>query len=155
MSAVTPLPAASAADCAALTELSMRSKAHWGYDAALLAAFRPPLTITPALFAREGFAVVREGGGFAGLVSVTQEGQMGELARLFVDPAWMGRGYGAALFGWAMQALAGRGATAMRIEADPGAEAFYLRMGARRIGVAPSEAIPGRMLPLLEIAPLG
>ena len=57
--------------------------------------------------------------------------------------------------GWAMQALAGRGATAMRIEADPGAEAFYLRMGARRIGVAPSEAIPGRMLPLLEIAPLG
>jgi hypothetical protein len=38
------------------------------------------------------------------------------------------------------------------LEADPGAEPFYLAMGARRCGSVPSGSIPGRLLPVLEIA---
>jgi hypothetical protein len=35
------------------------------------------------------------------------------------------------------------------IQSDPFAEGFYLRLGADRIGEVPSQALPGRVLPLL------
>ena len=40
----------------------------------------------------------------------------------------------------------------LTILADPFAAAFYAHTGARRVGEAPSDAIPGRLLPLYEIA---
>ncbi|MDR6139136.1 hypothetical protein QE438_002440 [Pseudoxanthomonas sp. SORGH_AS 997] len=33
------------------------------------------------------------------------------------------------------------------LDADPGAEAFYARFGAVRIGLVPSGSVPGRLLP--------
>jgi hypothetical protein len=41
------------------------------------------------------------------------------------------------------------------LEADPGAEPFYLAMGARRCGSVRSGSIPGRLLPVLESAVAG
>jgi hypothetical protein len=38
----------------------------------------------------------------------------------------------------------------MVIESDPGAEPFYVRMGARRTGVVASTVEEGRFLPVLE-----
>jgi hypothetical protein len=56
------------------------------------------------------------------------------------------------LFEHAMREAARRGASAVAIEADPNAEGFYLRMGARRIGENVYE-IEGRKrkLPLLTV----
>ena len=45
-----------------------------------------------------------------------------------------------------------RGAKRLTILADPYAAAFYERHGARPVGEAPSDAIPGRLLPLYEVA---
>jgi hypothetical protein len=39
----------------------------------------------------------------------------------------------------------------MIIEADPDAASFYERMGARYAGFAPSQSIPGRMLPRMQM----
>ena len=47
---------------------------------------------------------------------------------------------------------ADEGGAGLLIPSDPFADAFYRRMGAVRIGDAPSDAIPGRRLPLLEFA---
>ena len=44
-----------------------------------------------------------------------------------------------------------RGAGRLTILADPNAAAFYERAGAVRIGEAPSDAAPGRLLPLYEV----
>ena len=44
-----------------------------------------------------------------------------------------------------------RGAGRLTILADPNAAAFYERAGAVRIGEAPSDAVPGRLLPLYEV----
>ena len=44
-----------------------------------------------------------------------------------------------------------RGAGRLTILADPNAAAFYERAGAVRIGEAPSDAVPGRLLPLYEL----
>ncbi|MEE8545291.1 MAG: hypothetical protein V3T29_05715 [Alphaproteobacteria bacterium] len=49
-------------EAAALTDLALRSKAHWGYDAAFMAACRAELTVTPAQAASGLVQVYEEGG---------------------------------------------------------------------------------------------
>jgi hypothetical protein len=61
----------------------------------------------------------------------------------------MGRGIGRRLWEHAVGTARDAGFTALRVEADPHAEGFYLTMGARRIGEAPSGSVPDRALPLL------
>ncbi|MDX1402576.1 MAG: GNAT family N-acetyltransferase, partial [Kiloniellales bacterium] len=74
-----------------------------------------------------------------------------DLLKLFVEPDKTGQGYGAALFEWATCEGRRLGASRMTIEADPDAEPFYRKQGARVVGTAPSGSIPGRRLPLLEL----
>ena len=73
-----------------------------------------------------------------------------DLSLMFVDPAAIRTGIGRALFKAAVRLAANAGGTSLTILADPFAEGFYRRLGAVRIGEAPSDAIPGRMVPLLE-----
>jgi len=51
------------------------------------------------------------------------------------------------LFEHARVIAAGLGVERLRIEADPGAEPFYLRMGMVRSGSIASGSIPARTLP--------
>jgi GNAT superfamily N-acetyltransferase len=132
-----------------LTALSIRSKAYWGYAAAFIEACVPVLTISSARLAAEAFFVLEEGGQVVGYAGLSIDGADAELTSLFVEPWAIGRGYGKQLWQHATAAARKLGATCMRIEADPFAEAFYRAMGAERIGNAPSDAIPDRMLPLL------
>jgi N-acetylglutamate synthase-like GNAT family acetyltransferase len=132
-----------------LTALSMRSKAYWGYDTAFMEACVPALTLSSARLAAEPFFVLEEGGQVIGYAGLRIDGADAELTRLFVEPWAIGRGYGKQLWQHAVAAARRLGATCMRIEADPFAEAFYRAMGAERVGDAPSDAIPDRMLPLL------
>jgi hypothetical protein len=62
----------------------------------------------------------------------------------------MGRGFGRALFRRVGEQAKALGLAAFEIEADPNAEAFYLHMGAKRVGTRVSK-IEGarRELPLL------
>jgi ribosomal protein S18 acetylase RimI-like enzyme len=135
-----------------LSELAMRSKGHWGYDAAFLEACRAELTITPARIDRENVWVAVEAGEVIGFSSLLVEGDDAELTDLFVDPGHIGSGVGRALWDRMVATGQEKGVTRMRIEADPYAEPWYLKRGAVRVGEAPSGSIPGRMLPLLEFA---
>jgi len=137
----------------ALTALCLRSKAHWGYDAAFLRRCVPVLTVTPALLAGGGVLVAEAGGRVQGLIAATAEdaADSWDLALCFVEPAAMGQGVGRALFAAKLRWLRDRGARRLTILSDPGAEPFYRRMGAQGLRLAPSDAIAGRLLPLLEL----
>jgi GNAT superfamily N-acetyltransferase len=139
-------------DAPVLTAIALASKAYWGYDAAFMAACVPELTVTAEKIARYPTVVITIEGiilGFAMLIPIdTQEV---ELEYLFVAPAAIGHGHGKRLFRHVRQIAQQRGYQRMRIQADPNAEAFYLHMGAARIGASPSDSIPGRMLPLLQL----
>lgn len=76
----------------------------------------------------------------------------GELADLFVDPIAIGTGCGRLLLDYTLRAAAARGFRRLELDADPGAESFYLHLGATRFGSSPSGSIPGRVLPRLEFA---
>jgi N-acetylglutamate synthase-like GNAT family acetyltransferase len=134
-----------------LTALAVRSKAYWGYDSAFLQACVPALTISSERLAAEPFYVLEdEEGQVVAYAGLRVEGHEAELTNLFVEPWAIGRHYGMRLWQHAIKVARSLGAEHMRIESDPFAEAFYRAMGAERIGEAPSEAIAGRMIPLLK-----
>jgi GNAT superfamily N-acetyltransferase len=134
----------------ALTELTLRSKAHWGYDPAFMEAVREELTLTRATITDQEVFVLEERGIVAGFYALIVRGRQAQLSMLFVDPPAIGRGFGRALFEHAAREARALGATGMMIESDPFAEKFYLALGAARIGEAPSGSIAGRMLPRMR-----
>ncbi len=140
------------ADLDALTALCLASKAHWGYDAAFMAACREELTVTADDLRNSAFATARLDGALAGVAQVVCDDGAPEIWKLFVAPACMGRGVGRRLFGWCADEARQSGAAYLRIEADPAAVPFYERMGASVIGSAPSGSIAGRSLPLMRFA---
>jgi GNAT superfamily N-acetyltransferase len=139
-------------EAAILTALCMRSKAHWGYDAAFMAAAERLLRIGESEIAAGGVLVASTVGvpcGVAALVPLRRP-QWCELSHLFVAPESLGRGIGRALFQAAIAQAAAWGAGHISILSDPNAADFYTKLGARRCGEAPSGVIRNRMLPLFE-----
>ena len=135
----------------ALSELCMRSKAVWGYDADFMAACLKELTFVPGDLVSSRIAVAARGESVLGVAQVRMVGRDADLQKLFVEPSALRGGVGKALFDWAIDAAREMGASRMIIEADPGAAPFYRSLGARDVGFAPSGSIAGRMLPKLTL----
>lgn len=125
----------------------MRSKAHWGYDRDFMRLSQGSLTVREEAIAAGGVLVAAHDDLLFGMAQVAPHG---ELDKMFVDPLCMGRGVGRALFVASVVLARKFGARRMAILADPNAAPFYERMGARFVSQAPSDAIPGRTLPLYE-----
>jgi GNAT superfamily N-acetyltransferase len=136
----------------ALTELCLRSKAIWGYDAAFMQACRKELAVTPAAIMSSRVQVAEVDGRLAGVAEVKSEGDVAQLEKLFVEPTMLRTGTGRQLFDWAKATARAAGARTMLIEADPDAAPFYRRMGAVDDGVVPSGSIPGRFIPRLNLS---
>ncbi len=138
----------------ALSALCTRSKAHWGYDAEFMRLSAPSLSVKPELAASGRVIVAEEGDGhLLGVAAVAPMEEAGtyDLDRLFVEPDALRRGVGQALLYAVADIARAEGATRLIILSDPHAAAFYERMGAVRIGDAPSDSVPGRTLPLFRL----
>ena len=136
-------------EAASLTAICLRSKAHWGYDAEFMRLSTPAITVAEADIEAGHVLVGCDASGRAvGLVRVEPDGEAAELGLMFVDPPAIGSGTGRILFEAAVVLARRLGAKRMVILADPNAAAFYERMGARFLRNEPSDAIPGRTLPL-------
>lgn len=134
-----------------LTALCMRSKAHWGYDAAFMKMSAAALAVSEDdVAAGHVLVAVDDAGHTVGMAAVLSEGETSDLDAIFVDPPAIGGGAGRALFEAAAALARRQGARRMTILADPNAAPFYERMGARFLRNAPSDAIPDRTLPFYE-----
>lgn len=135
-----------------LSDLALRSKAHWGYPPDFIAACRDALTVsTQHILENAVFVAQNADGKAAGFyLLIAQAEGTATLEMLFIAPEAMGQGCGRALFDHAVQVARAGGCREIQIDSDPYAESFYLRMGAERIGEAESTVVPGRMLPLLR-----
>lgn len=142
--------AARPGEAAALTDLALRSKAHWGYDAAFLTANRHDLALTRQRIVDGMVYVYVAAGRTLGLYELSIAAVQAEVELLFVAPEAIGTGVGRALWRHLVAQARHHGATTLRIESDPYACGFYEAMGAQRIGEVHSDVIPGRSLPLLE-----
>lgn len=145
---------ATAGDAGTLTRIAFAAKRYWGYPERWIEQWNETLTITPEFVRDNGvYAAVSNGEPFA-FYALTGTGDRSELDHLWVSPAWIGSGIGRLLFEHAMHEAASQGASTVEIEADPNAEGFYLKMGARRVGENVYE-IEGRrrILPRMAIEP--
>lgn len=152
---MTRLRPARPGEAALLSDLALRSKGHWGYDAAFLEACRDELTLRDDELARRRTTVAELDDAVVGFGTLEGEPPDGELGMLFVDPAAIGRGVGRALLDRLLDQARAEGFTVLTIDADPNAEAFYLAHGAVRVAAVPSASIPGRVLPQLELGVSG
>ncbi|MBO6758533.1 MAG: GNAT family N-acetyltransferase [Roseibium sp.] len=139
-------------DLQAVTDLSLRAKRSNGYDEAFMALCVDELTARVA-WLEDGFWLAEaDGVGICGCVRLSVETgrDCGEVETCFVDPACQGRGVGRALFQHLLTEAKALGLSALQLDADPYAVAFYQRMGFVTIGTSPSASIPGRSLPRME-----
>lgn len=136
-----------------LTALIIRSKAHWGYDAALLETWRSDLTLDPETIARDPVYCAEDvdSGGIVGVSHFYRQSEEEVyFDHLFVEPAAMGQGVGAQLWQHAVRQSAAQGARVVVFGADPNARPFYERMGAVVVGWNMSSIVPGRRTPRMR-----
>jgi N-acetylglutamate synthase-like GNAT family acetyltransferase len=139
-------------ECGTLTEVAMRSKAHWGYSAEFMTNVRADLVVRPEKF-MPGFHVYvleteHEIIGFCSLRPKNTESVI--LEDLFIEPQYIGQGYGKQLWDHSLAVAQSLGYRKLTLVSDPFAERFYAHQGAIRIGETESNALSGRMLPLME-----
>lgn len=133
-----------------ISALALRSKSYWGYSDAFLEACRAELTFTPEQCASGALVVAVSNERVAGFYLLEGSPPEGELAALFVDPERIGEGVGGVLLRHALISAAERGFRSLVLDSDPGAESFYSKYGADRIGGIASGSIPGRELPRMR-----
>ena len=146
--------AAKGTDAEVLSALALRSKAYWGYSPEFMAACRGELSYDSHQIAAKDlyFAVCQVSDDLVGFYGIEQlaDGQF-ELCDLFVEPRFIGQGYGRLLIENAKQKASELGAICLTVQGDPNAEGFYAAAGGVHIDQRESGSVPGRFLPLFRI----
>ncbi len=112
-----------------LTELTVRSKAYWGYDDSFLESAREALEFQASKFLPDFHVYILEAE---------------------VELRHIGKGYGKELWDYAVNLARSLGFSRLVLTADPHAEPFYARQGAVRIGEKASPVRSDRWLPVME-----
>jgi GNAT superfamily N-acetyltransferase len=135
-----------------LTEIAHAAKRHWGYPEQWIEHWKTDLTITPEFIAAHEVYVAIINEEAVGCCAIVFSAGRAALEHMWIRPQHMGAGVGRALFLHAKERAEEVGIAVLEISADPNAEGFYQRMGARRIGEIHSE-IDGqpRVLPQLAV----
>jgi len=136
----------------ALTELAHAAKRYWGYPENWIERWRQALTITPDFIANNEMFAAISGDEIVGRCALVISDSVAELEHMWIKPERMGAGVGRTLLLHATNRASQLRVPALELSADPNAEGFYQRMGARRIGEVRSE-IEGqaRVLPRMRI----
>jgi GNAT superfamily N-acetyltransferase len=134
-------------DAARLTDLAMRAKASWGYDAAFMEQCRAELTLTAEKMDSWTVWVAEHDGRLAGMIALATDGARAELEDFMVEPSLQGLGVGRALMDALLAECRRLGLESVGLDADPNTEPIYQKLGFSMVGRSPSRSIPGRMLP--------
>jgi GNAT superfamily N-acetyltransferase len=138
-------------DAGALSSIARAAKAHWGYPEAWLRRWDDVLTLNPGYIVSNPTYCLVADGAFIGFFALVLKDKEAFLDHLWVMPTELGKGAGRRLFEFAEDLARTAGAATLKVESDPHAEGFYIRMGAKRFGEV-SAAMDGdnRALPRLE-----
>jgi GNAT superfamily N-acetyltransferase len=137
-------------DCGELTRIAHAAKRFWGYPETLIRLWKPDLTITPEFVVHHPVYCAVRKSSVVGFYALSGEHAARELEHMWVEPGHIGAGVGRFMFVHLVRHLRRAGVTRLAIAADPNAEGFYRKLGARRVGRVPSRPA-GRRLPLLVV----
>ena len=139
-------------DAAALTEIAKAAKSCWGYPKEWMEKWDGELTLT-GKDAEENFVFhIEQEGKIMGFYSLSEDGGLFEVEHMWISPEYIDKGFGKALFEHAKEIALRHGGKKLRVESDPHAEGFYVKMGMRRVSEKESSipGLPGRMIPIFE-----
>ena len=135
-----------------LSELAFRSKSYWGYSDQFMQACLKELTLNQHYIENNPTFVIeveRSTIGFYSLEHVSAS--EAELGYLFVEPTFIGKGYGRKLIAHAQKEAQHLGYSQIIIQGDPNAEQFYRAAGGSVVGTRKSTSISDRELPVFRI----
>ncbi|MCD8502525.1 MAG: GNAT family N-acetyltransferase [Bacillaceae bacterium] len=81
-----------------LSELAVRSKAYWGYDDTFLEKVREDLTVSQKNISSNQVYVLEKENEIIGFFYLNTRFEESELESFFVDPDFIGKGYGRLLW---------------------------------------------------------
>ena len=122
-----------------LTEIAHAAKRHWNYPERWIQQWQTDLTITREFITTNEVFAATIDGEIAGCCALVVTDSLAEIEHMWINPEQMRSGVGRALFEHARARAVERGANVLELSADPYAEGFYARMGARRIGEIPAD----------------
>lgn len=135
-----------------LTEIALEAKRHWKYPESWIQKWQIDLTITPEFIRTHEVFAASINGEIAGCCALVLTDSLAEIEHMWIRPEQMSIGVGRALFEVAKERAVERGANVLELSADPYAEGFYARMGAKRIGDIPADMDgQSRVLPRMRI----
>lgn len=137
-----------------ISELALRSKAYWGYSSEFINSCLDELTYSSEQITSSKwvFQLCEDSEMIVGFYSINfRNDKECELDALFVEPGYIGKGYGKSLMEHAKGIAKQKGMKNIIIQGDPNADKFYQTAGGLRIGERESGSIPGRFLPLYKI----
>ena len=140
-------------EAAELTLLAHAAKRHWGYSEEWMKAWQTQLTLTPEFISGNEVFVAVIDEHVAGCCALVVSEEIAELEHMWIDPQHLRKGVGRGLFEHVARRAAQLGFNALELSADPNAQQFYERMGAKRIGDVPADvAGQPRVLPRMRAA---
>jgi GNAT superfamily N-acetyltransferase len=135
-----------------LTRIAISAKRHWNYPETWIQLWTPSLTITAEYIQTHETWVALLDAQPAAYYSFAENEGKRWLDNLWVLPDHIGKGLGRSLFQHALERCKIQNIQSLLIEADPHAQNFYEKMGARKVHEHRTE-IEGapRILPIMEI----
>lgn len=122
---------ATPSDCEALTSLISESHAYSGAYRAIIDGY----AVTVEQLCRDHFFIAEVGSRILGFYSLVVEQDAGELDLLFVANGAQGRGIGKMLFDHMLSQASALNLSTVVIISHPPSAGFYLRLGARLVGL--------------------
>ncbi|MDW3645537.1 MAG: GNAT family N-acetyltransferase [Bacteroidia bacterium] len=138
-------------DTTELSSLTFRSKSYWGYDSAQIKAWESELRLSEEYIENKGVYKLLGEHVVIGYYSYFElNRELVKLDNLFVDPPFIGQGYGKILLDDFLQRIQKLGYKEVHLDADPHAESFYIKHGFKIIGHLES-SIKNRFLPVMAM----
>jgi len=135
-----------------LTEIAISAKRHWNYPEAWIQHWLPQLTISSEYISMNEVWMMVDKEEPIAFYSLSQDEEGYELGHLWVSPEYIGQGIGKQLFGHAFERCKLLNISTLKIYADPNAQSFYEKMGAKKVSEYHSELFgQDRVLPVMEI----
>ena len=132
-----------------LTNIAIKSESYWDYDFNYMEKFRLIYKVTEEFISKNPTFIIEDDKNIVGFYGILVENDMTSLEYLFIEPKYIGQGYGKLLWNHLVEYCKSEGFKELCIVTSPQAKEFYLKMGAVSWGEVESLLKKGRIIPRL------
>lgn len=142
---------ATISDSTELSELTLKSKAYWGYSEEQIEEWREDLQVSKRYIEDNDVFLIRENDHITGYYSFKEVSNSTiKLDNIFINPEHIGTGLGSRLMKDFLCRVKELEMVTITLDAEPNAEKFYRKFGFKTVGQLKS-SIPNRCLPKMEL----